>query len=114
LALFTPPLAPIVPGIFFGLLLGKPIGIILASWLAVKLKIADLPGDINWLQVASAGVIAGIGFTMSIFIDNLAFTDQTLIDMGKAVILFTSFVAAVMGLIAIYFSTKNYKPINNI
>ena len=114
LALFTPPLAPIVPGIFFGLLLGKPIGILLASWLAVKLKIADLPGDINWLQVASAGVIAGIGFTMSIFIDNLAFTDQTLIDMGKAVILFTSFVAAVVGLIAIYLSTKNYKPINNI
>lgn len=113
-SLFTPPLEPIVPGIFFGLLAGKPIGIFLASWIAVRFKFADLPGDINWFQVASAGVIAGIGFTMSIFIDNLAFSDQTMIDMGKAVVLFTSFVAAVLGLVAIYYSTKNYKPINNI
>ena len=113
-SLFTPPLEPIVPGIFFGLLLGKPIGIFLASWTAVKFKIADLPGDINWMQILSAGIIAGIGFTMSIFIDNLAFSDINMVNTGKAVILITSFVAAIAGLIAIYFSTKNYKPIKNI
>lgn len=114
LSLFTPPLKPIVPGIFLGLLLGKPIGIFLASWVVVKLKFADLPSDMNWAQVLSAGVIAGIGFTMSIFIDNLAFSDINIANMGKAVILLTSFVAAIAGLIAIYFSTKNFKPINNI
>src|SRR5574344_90022 len=113
-SLFTPPLEPIVPGIFFGLLLGKPIGIFLASWTAVKFKIADLPGDITWMQILSAGTIAGIGFTMSIFIDNLAFSDINMVNTGKAVILITSFVAAIAGLIAIYFSTKNYKPIKNI
>jgi NhaA family Na+:H+ antiporter len=114
LSLFTPPLEPIVPGIFLGLLAGKPIGIFLASWISVKLKIADLPGDISWMQILSAGIIAGIGFTMSIFIDNLAFSGIHMVNMGKAVILITSFVAAIAGLIAIYFSTKNYKPINNI
>ena len=78
----------------------------------MRFKIAELPGDVTWGQIFSAGIIAGIGFTMSIFIDNLAFTDAVMIDMGKATILVTSFAAAVLGLIAIYLTTKN-KPVIN-
>lgn len=105
--LFSAPFPPISEGIFAGLLLGKPFGIFFASWIACKLKIAKLPAGVKWSQIFSLGIIAGIGFTMSIFIDNLAFTDSTLVDTGKVTILITSFVAAVFGLIAIYVSTKS-------
>ncbi|EKD30978.1 MAG: hypothetical protein ACD_77C00438G0015 [uncultured bacterium] len=105
--IFNPPFEPIIPGIFFGLLFGKPLGIFFASWLAVKLKIAELPAEMKWSQIFSVGIIAGIGFTMSIFIDNLAFTDPAIIDTGKVTILGTSFIAAVIGLLAIYITTKD-------
>ena len=111
--IFSPPFEPIIPGIFFGLLIGKPFGIFLASWLAVKLKIAELPNEIKWSQIFSVGIIAGIGFTMSIFIDNLAFTDFAIIDTGKAIILGTSFLAALIGLLAIYITTKDKTTKNN-
>jgi NhaA family Na+:H+ antiporter len=111
--IFSPPFEPIIPGIFFGLLIGKPFGIFLASWLAVKLKIAELPNEIKWSQIFSVGIIAGIGFTMSIFIDNLAFTDFAIIDTGKATILGTSFLAALIGLLAIYITTKDKTTKNN-
>ncbi|MDD2490829.1 MAG: Na+/H+ antiporter NhaA [Bacteroidales bacterium] len=111
--LFKESLAPIVPGIFFGLLFGKPFGIFIASWIAVKLKIAVLPGDMTWSHVFSVGIIAGIGFTMSIFIDNLAFTDQNVINMGKMTIIGTSFIAAVIGLTAILLTTKNKQQTTN-
>ena len=111
--LFKHSLAPIVPGIFFGLLLGKPLGILIASWIAVKLKIAVLPGDMTWSHVFSVGIIAGIGFTMSIFIDNLAFTDQKIINMGKMTIIGTSFIAAIIGLSAILLTTRNKEQTTN-
>ena len=111
--IFSPPFEPIIPGIFFGLLIGKPFGIFLVSWLAVKLKIAELPNEIKWSQIFSVGIIAGIGFTMSIFIDNLAFTDFAIIDTGKATILGTSFLAALIGLLAIYITTKDKTTKNN-
>ncbi len=84
-------------GIFFGLLCGKPIGIFLFSYLAVKCKLSALPDGVSWPQVVALGVLGGIGFTMSIFIDNLAFTDAGLIDTGKVAILITSATAAVVG-----------------
>jgi len=99
--LFSLPVSPVIPGIFFGLLLGKPVGIFLFSLAAVKGGIAELPLGIKWKQVFALGVIAGIGFTMSIFIDGLAFSDQNLVDIGKAAILGTSFVAAVAGCFAV-------------
>ena len=63
-------------GIILGLVLGKPIGILLACWLLVKARIATLPHQVRWKELTGAGVLAGIGFTMSIFISNLAFTDM--------------------------------------
>ncbi len=92
---------PVMTGIFFGLLLGKPVGIFLASLLSVKLKIAQLPDGVNWKQIWALGMIAGIGFTMSIFIDSLAFNDMELVNYGKVAILTTSALAAVLGLVAV-------------
>lgn len=85
-------------GIFFGLLAGKPAGIFLASWIGVKLKFASLPEGIRWSQVLAMGILGGIGFTMSIFINSLAFTDPDLTDMGKMSILIASASAAITGL----------------
>jgi NhaA family Na+:H+ antiporter len=84
-------------GIFFGLVVGKPLGIVLASLLAVKLGIASLSSNINFKKLLGAGILGGIGFTMAIFVDNLAFTDPTLIDLGKVSILIASTTCALLG-----------------
>jgi NhaA family Na+:H+ antiporter len=85
-------------GIMAGLVLGKPIGIFAFSALAVAVGLCQLPGDIRWSQVAGVGMIAGIGFTMSIFIANLAFPAQPqLIDSAKMAILLASLTSALLG-----------------
>ncbi len=103
---FTAPVPPVATGIFFGLLLGKPIGIFLFSLLSVKMRIAELPQGTKWKQILALGMIAGIGFTMSIFIDSLAFKDIDLINLGKATILITSTLAAILGLLAMAVTCK--------
>ena len=105
--LFTVPVSPVASGILFGLVLGKPIGIFLFSLLSVKMKIAELPQGIKWKQIWAMGMIAGIGFTMSIFIDSLAFKDVDLVNLGKATILVTSTLAAVFGLLAMMVTCKS-------
>lgn len=97
---------PVMQGVFFGLLLGKPIGITLFSYIAVKLKLAQAPKGALWRQVFALGIVGGIGFTMSIFIDNLAFQDKMLIDEGKLAILVTSVCAAIIGLLALFLTTR--------
>ena len=100
-------------GIFVGLFLGKPIGIFTASMIACRLGIAKLPHDTTKPQLLSAGILAGIGFTMSIFIDGLAFKDPLIINEGKAAILIASTVAATIGLIALHYTTdKKIRFIN--
>lgn len=108
---FTAPIPPVAAGIFFGLFLGKPIGIFLFSLLSVKMRIAELPQGIKWKQIWALGMIAGIGFTMSIFIDSLAFKDIDLINLGKATILITSTLAAILGLLAMVVTCR--KDTNN-
>lgn len=100
------PMPPVVPGIFFGLLLGKPIGITLFSLISVKFKLAELPAGVLWKQIFAIGLVAGIGFTMSIFVDNLAFTDPVHLSVGKATILITSCTSALCGVLAIMLTTK--------
>lgn len=97
-------------GVFFGLIVGKPLGIFIASYLVCKMKIAELPGDLKWSQIFSVGIIAGIGFTMSIFIDSLAFSNELIINEGKASILISSVVAAFLGVIALRITTSKPKP----
>jgi NhaA family Na+:H+ antiporter len=88
---------PIAPGIILGLLIGKPLGISLFSWLAVKLRLAELPPGMRWRHLAGGSVLAGIGFTMSIFIATLAFTDPTRLAAAKIAIIGASVVAGVAG-----------------
>ncbi len=93
-------------GIITGLLLGKFFGIFLFSYLAVKARLAALSSDINWRQVAGVACLGGIGFTMSIFITNLAFNDQVIITNSKISILFASLLASAVGLVILKISRK--------
>lgn len=94
-------------GILLGLTVGKPLGITLFSYLSVKAKAAQLPADLNWKQVLGAGMLGGIGFTMSIFITLLAFEDETTINNAKLYIIIASLLAGVMGLVYLKRVLKN-------
>jgi NhaA family Na+:H+ antiporter len=85
-------------GIILGLVAGKPVGIVLASFAAVAVGICRLPLDLAWRHVLGAGMLGGIGFTMSIFITNLAFADRhALVDASKLAILAASLTSGVLG-----------------
>ncbi len=86
-------------GIALGLIVGKPLGIFLLSFIAVKFGICKLPDDMNWKSVVGVGFLGGIGFTMSIFITLLAFDDETIINNAKFIILISSLIAGVIGFI---------------
>jgi len=88
---------PLAAGIFFGLVIGKPIGVTLASFLAVKLGLCELPTAVNFKRVFGTGLLAGIGFTMSIFVSMLAFKDPQYVNEAKLMILVASVTAAVLG-----------------
>ncbi len=89
--------SPVVLGIALGLILGKPIGITLASFLAVNAGVADLPTGVSWGHVHGAAWLGGIGFTISLFIAGLAFTDALMLDTAKLGILGASVFAGVVG-----------------
>lgn len=86
-------------GILFGLSVGKLLGIFAFSFIAVKIGLGILPKDLNWKLIAGASSLAGIGFTMSIFITNLAFTDIEIITASKLIIIIASVISAITGLI---------------
>jgi Na+:H+ antiporter, NhaA family len=86
-------------GIVLGLVLGKPIGLLGASWLAVRAGFADLPHAVSWRQMLGVGVLAGIGFTMSLFIAALAFERPEVLATAKLGILIASIIAGSAGLL---------------
>ncbi len=90
---------PISLGIIAGLVLGKWIGISLLSWLVVKLKFASLPEGVNWNQIRGVAFLAGIGFTMSMFISDLAFKDQEFKQIAKVGIMAASVISAIIGMV---------------
>jgi NhaA family Na+:H+ antiporter len=85
-------------GIMAGLVLGKPIGIFLFCFLLIKMKWGSLPAGVSLKDLAGAGILGGIGFTMSIFISNLAFRDPEIIQYSKISILLASSIACILGL----------------
>jgi Na+:H+ antiporter, NhaA family len=87
----------VVTGIVAGLVLGKPLGIVLAAFAAVKLRLCALPAGVQWRHTVLLGLLGGIGFTMSIFISNLAFEDSALLSAAKFAVLVASGLAAVVG-----------------
>jgi NhaA family Na+:H+ antiporter len=84
-------------GIVLGLVLGKPTGIVLAALAAVRLKVAERPPSLRWSHLMLMGILGGIGFTMSIFIANLAFDDPPLLVAAKFAVLAGSAIAATLG-----------------
>ena len=106
---WSPALGGVGLGIFLGLLLGKPIGITLASWLAIKLKVGAMPSKASWPMLFAVACLGGIGFTMSIFVDTLSFgganitpeLTQHLRDAGKIAVLLGSLAAGILGSLAI-------------
>lgn len=104
-------------GIFFGLLLGKPIGITLASFIAIKCKIGSMPANASWKMLFAVACLGGIGFTMSIFVDTLSFGEfsaeatETLRSSGKIAVLLGSLTAGILGsvLISTFYKIENKK-----
>ena len=93
-------------GIALGLIVGKPLGIFLLSFIAVYLGFCKLPTDLSWKSIASVGFLGGIGFTMSIFITLLAFEDEATINNAKLIILISSSIAGLIGFMLLKFSLK--------
>jgi NhaA family Na+:H+ antiporter len=90
--------SPVLWGVLLGLLIGKPVGVLLASWLAVKSGVASLPEGATWRQVAGVSVLCGIGFTMSLFVGNLAFPgDEDHLVATKMGILIASLLSGIAG-----------------
>lgn len=88
---------PVFFGVFFGLLLGKPLGILLFSFLVIKFRIARLPENTSWMHMVGAGILGGVGFTMAIFVANLAFPDAAHVVNAKLAILLASATAGIIG-----------------
>jgi NhaA family Na+:H+ antiporter len=93
-------------GVIIGLVIGKQIGITLFAWLAVRTGIAAMPARVTWPQIYAVSWLGGIGFTMSLFIANLAFTEAFLLDMTKVGILIASLMAGIIGLIMVNRTTQ--------
>ena len=89
--------SPIGLGISFGLFFGKPIGILLTSFICTKLKISSLPEGSRWAHIIGVGFLAGIGFTMSIFVSLLSYSDPLFVAEAKLSILLTSIIAGLVG-----------------
>jgi len=100
-------LNPVPLGILMGLFFGKQIGVLLFSYVSVKFKFADMPNNSNWLSMYGVSILTGIGFTMSLFVGNLAFVENTqYIDGVKIGVLTGSLLSTVFGYSILLISAK--------
>ncbi|MBI5214273.1 MAG: Na+/H+ antiporter NhaA [Ignavibacteriae bacterium] len=104
---------PFALGIFFGLVVGKSVGIMVFSYFSVFIGLCKLPSDINWKQLSGVGFLGGIGFTMSIFITLLAFDESDIINNSKIMILLASLIAGTVGYFWLKQSLENNQTINS-
>ncbi len=106
--LFNQLATPLSLGIMVGLFVGKPLGIVLMAWLSVRFGLAALPDGVNWRQLIGVATLAGIGFTMSIFVTLLAFKGQPdLQEVAKVAVLISSFASGLVGYVLLYQTTNN-------
>ena len=98
---------PVTRGVFFGAVLGKPLGIISVTLLLVKIGFAKLPKNMDWVQVAAVGIMGGLGFTMSILISGLAFASASEVMAAKCAILVGSLTSAVLGIVFVRAATAD-------
>ncbi|MBA2126716.1 Na+/H+ antiporter NhaA [Hyphomicrobium methylovorum] len=99
-------------GVGLALVLGKPIGIVTATWLMVRLRWSRLPQGVSWSGIGLIGLLAGIGFTMSIFIAMLAFTDEDLLRAAKLGVLVGSLISAIAGIGWGFFYTRRLRRVS--
>lgn len=92
--------SPVAIGVFLGLVVGKPLGILAMCWLAVRLG-ATLPGDVGWAGILAMGAVAGIGFTVALFVAGLSYTDAALLTDAKLGVIFASLASGVIGYLAL-------------
>ncbi|MCQ2156074.1 MAG: Na+/H+ antiporter NhaA [Bacteroidales bacterium] len=108
----APELGYVGLGIFLGLVLGKPLGITIFSWIAIKLKVGEMPAKASWAMFFAVACLGGIGFTMSIFVDTLSFGNNTpeimntMRDAGKIAVLLGSICAGILGSVLVNFVYK--------
>ena len=88
-----------------GLVVGKPVGIVVAAWLAVRLGVAEKPDAYSWRQLCGAGALGGIGFTMSLFIAGVAFPDPADYAAAKIAIFLASLAAGALGVLILWYSS---------
>lgn len=98
--------SPVFIGVFLGLVVGKPVGIMLMSCVIVKSGLSSLPENVNWGHMLGAAMLGGVGFTMSIFVANLAFVDPGYVIAAKVAILLASLVAGALGFAFLFFQAK--------
>ena len=92
--------APVLGGVFVGLVVGKPLGIVLASFVVLRLGLAKLPSDLGARHLVVLGLVAGVGFTMALLVAQLAFRDPAALATAKLGVLVASGAAAVLALVA--------------
>jgi NhaA family Na+:H+ antiporter len=106
--------SPMSWGVIGGLVIGKPLGIVLMSWLTVKLGWGDLPKEVGLTHLLGLGLLAGMGFTMSIFIAILSFgTQPQLLKVAKASIMLATAAAGLMGILLLWFLSHRKKSSHN-
>ena len=93
-------------GVFVGLVIGKPLGVTIGALVGVRSRVATLPADVGWGDVIGMGATAGVGFTVALFVAELAFTDAAILDQAKIAILLASIVAAVSGYLTLRWSKR--------
>ena len=102
--------SPVTLGAALGLVVGKPLGILLASWLAIRIGGASLPSGVTWRQLSGAACLGGIGFTMSLFIGHLAFTEPAALEAAKIGVIGGSFISGVLGWLILRSATAEEPP----
>ena len=105
-------LQPYSIGILCGLFIGKPLGILIFSYIATKIKLCQLPTEINWQHIFGVGILGGIGFTMSIFITLLSFEQTDIINNSKLTILISSTLSSLVGLLVLKLTLKEEQAID--
>jgi len=101
--------SPVVLGVVLGLVIGKPIGVVGAAWLVTRFSSAGLSKSLGWWDVSTVGLLAGVGFTVSLLINELAFRGhEEISSVGTLAVLVASTIAAALAIIALQFRKRAY------
>jgi len=102
---------PVPLGIVLGLFLGKQLGVFGFTWLTIKLGFAKLPDRATWMTIYGVAALCGVGFTMSLFIGSMAFTDAEYMNQVRLGVLLGSFLSAIVGYLILFAATSGQAPI---